>query len=299
MDYRRARPGWSSAQASPRLRIGRAPRCSHCLIEPKGCSTAISRVGVPFGEFAVVGVTHTLRARRSTEEAPHPARHDMPGTLSPKVKRWGIEKCQRMTIEERWRETTSCNAQSAAKFLRSTPSGRPWMRDAGHWQSNFPQVSTRWESAIGPCSWPPRGSSRATRTTSARFGTITAPSAPNGSSPHWLARTEQCCEGKKSWTIEPLSALTGGEADKLVSGLAGLDAICQPDAAWSELQDALRAGDIVARGTPPETGIQQNISPDDWSDFIGWRMTGRNLITASSTTPTAFDTATLVLKAKP
>ena len=33
--------------------------------------------------------------------------------------------------------------------------------------------------------------------------------------------------------------------------------------------------------------------------FIGWRMTGRNLIIASSTTPTAFDTATLVLKAKP
>ena len=76
-------------------------------------------------------------------------------------------------------------------------------------------------------------------------------------------------EGKKSWTIEPLSPLTGGEADKLVSGLAGLDAICQPDAAWSELQHALRAGDIVASGTPPETGIQQNISPDDWSD-IHW-----------------------------
>jgi len=74
-------------------------------------------------------------------------------------------------------------------------------------------------------------------------------------------------EGKKSWTIEPLTPLTGGEAEKLVSGLAGLDAICQPDAAWSELQHALRASDIVARGTPPETGIQQNISPDDWSDI--------------------------------
>ena len=52
-----------------------------------------------------------------------------------------------------------------------------------------------------------------------------------------------------------------------MSGLAGLDAICQPDAAWPELQHALRAGDIVARGTPPETGIQQDISPDDWSDI--------------------------------
>jgi hypothetical protein len=73
--------------------------------------------------------------------------------------------------------------------------------------------------------------------------------------------------GKKSWTIQPLGPLTGGEADKLVSGLAGNDAICQPDAAWSELQHALRAGDIVARGTPPETGIQHNISPDDWSSL--------------------------------
>jgi hypothetical protein len=63
VDYKRARSGWRSAQALPRLRIGTAPRCSHRLVEPKGCSTAISRVGVPFGEFAVVGVTHTLRAK--------------------------------------------------------------------------------------------------------------------------------------------------------------------------------------------------------------------------------------------
>ncbi len=74
-------------------------------------------------------------------------------------------------------------------------------------------------------------------------------------------------EDKKSWTIEPLSPLTGGEADELVSGLAGLDAICQPDAAWSELQHALCAGDIVARGTLPETGIKQSISRDDWSNL--------------------------------
>ena len=52
-----------------------------------------------------------------------------------------------------------------------------------------------------------------------------------------------------------------------MSGLAGLDAICQPDAAWAELQDALRAGDVVARGTPPESSIQESLLPDDWSSL--------------------------------
>lgn len=72
-------------------------------------------------------------------------------------------------------------------------------------------------------------------------------------------------EGRKSWTIQPLGPLTGGEADEFVSSKAGVDAVCQPDAALSELQHALEAGDIVASGTPPESGIQEPILPEDWS----------------------------------
>ncbi len=82
-------------------------------------------------------------------------------------------------------------------------------------------------------------------------------------------------EGRKSWTIQPLGPLTGGEADELVSSMAGVDAICQPDAAQSELQHALEAGDIVARGTAPESGIQEPILPDDWSR-IYWLEDGRS-----------------------
>jgi hypothetical protein len=225
----------------------------------------ISRVGVPFGEFAVVGVTHTLRAKTINGRS----------AISCSIRYARNTVAQSETMGNRKMSTNDDRGAMArndilqrAKRGEISPQHAEWeAMDAGCWPlavqfpSGFDPLGERHWTLFMAAAWIVTRNPNDVRAVWNHYRTkrtkwVESPLAGEDGA---------ILEGKKSWTIEPLSPLTGGEADKLVSGLARLDAICQPDAAWSELQHALRAGDIVARGTPPETGIQQNISPDDWS----------------------------------
>ena len=229
----------------------------------------MSRVGVPFGEFAVVGVTHTLRAKTNNGRSAT--------SCSTRYARNAVAQSE--TMGNRKMSTNDDRGAMArndilqrAKRGEISPQHAEWeAMDAGCWPlavqfpPGFDPLGERHWTLFMAAAWIVRRNPNDVRAVWNHYRTkcrkwVESPLAGEDGA---------ILEGKKSWTIEPLGPLTGGEADKLVSGLAGLDAICQPDAAWSELKHALCAGDIVARGTPPETGIQQNISPDDWSG-IHW-----------------------------
>lgn len=100
----------------------------------------ISRVGVPFGEFAVVGVTHTLRAKTINGGS----------AISSSIRDARNAVARSETMGNRKMSTNDDRAAMArndilqrAKRGEISPEHAEWEaveRDAGHWRSNFPQA---------------------------------------------------------------------------------------------------------------------------------------------------------------